>query len=99
MNDYRVIPSVWRAGNHVYLRGDVVPEATLARLGPVSSWRRLGFIVPTDQPDPVEADEWWVGLTKNQILDEATNRGVHLDKGLSKKQIINQLEQEDPDGV
>jgi deoxycytidine triphosphate deaminase len=95
MVDYRVVPSVWRAGNHVYLRGDVVPEATLARLGPVSSWRRLGFIVPTGQPDPV----WWEGMTKTQIIAAAADHNVEVDRSLTKKQIIEQLKQEDPDGV
>ena len=85
--DYRIVPSVWKVGANVYRRDDIVPEEALARQGSVSSWRRLGFIVPADAPETV----WWDGLTKNEIVNGAVARGIELE-GKTKRELIAELE-------
>lgn len=93
--NYRVVPGIWRAGNQVFLRGDLVPEATLARLGPVSAWRRLGLIVPEGDPGPTEPTEptppppWWDGLTKRELVDACEAREILIDPSMTKTQILD----------
>lgn len=92
--DYRTVPGQWKVGPNVYPKGSVVSGEMLARYGPVSSYLRLGLIEPVDAPDK----PWWDGLTKSEILNQATVRGIDLDAGLTKKKLIQLLE-EAPDGV
>ena len=83
---YKVVPSIWRPGKRVFVRGDLVSGDALAAIGPVDSYRRLGFItaLPVDTPVEVSLD----GMTKSQLVDHASQHDISLAGATTKTKIL-----------
>ncbi len=78
---YKVVPSIWRPGKRVFVRGDLVSGDALAAIGPVDSYRRLGFIAEV-AADPL------LTMTKSQLVGYATEHNISLAGATTKTKIL-----------
>lgn len=78
---YRVVPSIWRPGKRVFQRGDLISEEALAAIGPVDSYRRLGFVAEV-AADPL------LSMTKSQLVAHADEQGIDLGGVTTKTKIL-----------